>query len=235
MAGRRYRAIALALLAGCSMNPTREPLEPGHALLIDAAEVVPGLQTDIRYFGSNNFVGTRIDGYEVPKCLLLESVAGALARVEADLRADGKRLLVFDCYRPERAVAHFMRWARDPADIRGKSRWYPNLDKSALVPDYIAERSGHSRGDTLDVTLLECSDVARPATCVAVDMGTEFDLFDVRANTDSDLVTHGQRANRHMLRSAMEQHGFVNYPLEWWHFTLPDPGRATRYFDLPIR
>jgi len=222
-------------MTGCSTNPLRDRADPDQMLFMDAAEVVPGLRTDIRYFGNNNFVGTRIDGYDAPKCLLLPPVADALAKVEADLRAMSKRLLVFDCYRPKRAVAHFMRWAKDLQNTAGKSRWYPNLDKAVLVPDYIAEQSGHSRGDTLDVTLLECPDVAHPDSCIALDMGTEFDFFDVRANTDSGLISDDQKTNRDALRHAMAKHGFANYPLEWWHYTLPDPTRATQYFDRPIR
>ncbi len=229
MITRGWAVLGLFVLSGCASDRLRD----GPAL-VDVSDRVPDLRLDIRYFGDNNFVGTRIDGYGAPKCLLLETVAEALAQVEADLRKQGLRLQIFDCYRPKRAVAHFMRWAKDLSDQRGKSRWYPNLDKSTLVPDYIAEQSGHSRADTLDVTLIQCADVDRVETCQALDMGTEFDFFDLRANTDSDLVDPEQKQNRQILRAAMAEHGFVNYPLEWWHFTLPDPQRPQQYLDVPI-
>ena len=215
-----------ALLAACS---TTAP--GGQRGLIDARDVVPGLQHDIRYAGSDNFVGTPVRGYEAPKCLLLKPAAEALAWVARDLRRDGYVLHVFDCYRPQRAVHHFVEWARGPDDPRSRQQHYPRVAKSALLGTYIAETSGHSRGLTLDLTLTRCDG----GTCTPLDMGTPFDFLDERAHTDSPLVTPAQRANRERLREAMARHGFRNYPLEWWHYTLDLGTPPPPLLDVPVR
>lgn len=201
--------------------------------MVDIRRLVPDIEHDIRYFGSDNFVGARVDGYEAPRCFLKREAAEALARVERRLRQAGQRLRLFDCYRPARAVAHFMRWAADPADTRTKAAHYPDLDKPQLLGDYIAPVSGHSRGATLDLTLLQCD--ARGQACQALDMGTPFDFFGTRANTDSPAVSDLQRANRHALRAAMAAEGFRNYPMEWWHYSFqPEPTPGLLY-DVPVR
>lgn len=185
---------------------------------------------EIRYAGSENFVGVPIDGYEAPRCYLLEPVAEALQKVEQDLRKQDLRLKIFDCYRPNRAVAHFVRWANDPNDQRNRVDYYPDMDKPDLLDGYIAPVSGHSRGATVDLTLLQCDDGA----CEPLDMGTGFDFFGPRANTASPLATPAQRANRERLGEAMARHGFVNYPMEWWHFTLQPEPSPTLMFDVPV-
>ena len=211
-------------------SPARTPAQAG---LSDIATLVPGIATDIRYFGSHNFVGRPVDGYQAPKCYLLTPVAQALARVEAALRPQGLRLKIFDCYRPVRAVAHFMRWVDDAADTRTKAEFYPDLDKPALRGEYIAPVSGHSRGATVDLTLLQCD--AGGGDCRELDMGTPFDFFGARANTDHPHISAQQRANRDRLRLAMADAGFANYPMEWWHFTLrPEPSPGLQ-FDVPVR
>ncbi len=208
------------------------PPEATEAGLVDARGFVPDADFDIRYAGTRNFVGDRVDGYAAARCWLHRPVAEALAKVADDLRTDGLRLRIFDCYRPARAVAHFMRWAQDPADLRTKADYYPNLDKPALVGEYIAEKSGHSRASTVDLTLLQCDG---RGTCAELDMGTPFDFFDTLANTDDPRVTPVQRANRDRLRDAMQRHGFANYAMEWWHFTFrPEPTPDT-FFDIPVR
>jgi len=200
--------------------------------MVDLRSVVPDVSQDIRYFGKHNFVGTRVDGYEAPRCWLKREAADALARVERDLRARHQRLRVYDCYRPARAVAHFMRWVQDGDDLRTKATHYPDFDKPQLLGGYIAPVSGHSRGVTLDLTLLQCD--ATGNDCRALDMGTDFDFFGTRANTDSPDATPAQRANRHLLRDAMAAHGFHNYPMEWWHYTFrPEPTPGTLY-DVPV-
>lgn len=201
--------------------------------MTDIRALAPDIALDIRYAGADNFVGTPIDGYEAAKCFLLTPVAEALARVERDLRSQNLRLKLFDCYRPRRAVLHFVRWAEDVNDQRTKSAYYPNLDKHELLGDYISPTSGHSRGATLDLTLLQCE--AAGASCEPLDMGTAFDSFDVRANTDSPLVTTQQRSNRQRLFAAMKRHGFSNYPLEWWHYTFKPEPSPTVSFDAPVR
>jgi D-alanyl-D-alanine dipeptidase len=200
--------------------------------LVDIRELAPDIALDIRYAGPDNFVGARIDGYGAPRCLLLRPVAQALARVEQTLRAQQQRLLIFDCYRPQRAVAHFMRWASDLPEQSTRAAYYPRIEKSALVPDYIAAQSGHSRADTVDLTLQQCDRSLQQ--CVSMDMGTPFDFFDPRANTDSAEVSAAQRAARQQLRQAMSDEGFANYPLEWWHYSLRDADDPVVYFDVPI-
>jgi CubicO group peptidase (beta-lactamase class C family)/D-alanyl-D-alanine dipeptidase len=199
--------------------------------LVDIATLVPDIALEMRYAGSDNFIGAPIDGYLAPKCLLLRPAAQALQRVEASLRLQGMRLKLFDCYRPMRAVRHFVRWAKDLGDQRNKARYYPNLDKRALLGDYIAPVSGHSRGATLDLTLLRCAD----SRCQPLDMGTEFDFFDPRANTESPGLSAVQRANRERLRTAMEQQGFRNYIYEWWHYTLTPEPAPLRLYDVPVQ
>ena len=231
-------ALAVAALAACATAPRPQApvLSPARTIaeagMVDLLTLVPDLSQEIRYSGSENFVGAPVDGYQAPRCWLKRQAALALARVEASLRARNQRLRVYDCYRPVRAVAHFMRWVEDPRDLATKARYYPELDKSELPGVYIGRVSGHSRGATVDLTLLQCD--ANGADCRPLDMGTEFDFFGPRANTDSPLATPAQRANRHALRDAMAAHGFHNYAMEWWHYTYrPEPAPATLY-DVPI-
>lgn len=213
-----------------AVSPADDPQSAG---MVDIRELVPDIAQDIRYAGSHNFVGTPIDGYGAPRCYLLRPVAEALQRVEQGLRTQHRRLKIFDCYRPVRAVQHFMRWARDPGALDNKAEFYPLLDKDALVPQYIAEHSGHSRGATLDLTLMQCSEDG--GNCEPLDMGTGFDYFGELAHTDSPNVTDAQRRNRHLLRDAMQAQGFSNYADEWWHYTLrPEPDPETAY-DFPLR
>ena len=200
--------------------------------MVDIRTLSPGIRLDLRYAGTTNFTGTRVAGYEAPRCFLQREAAQALARVEAAVRREGYALALFDCYRPRRAVAQFVAWAAGPDDPGAKSAYYPRVRKQDLLGDYIAPTSGHSRGATLDLTLLRCDDAGK---CMALDMGTPFDFFDPRAHTDSPDVTPRQRQNRRLLRSAMRREGFRNYPLEWWHYTLePEPAPPTSH-DFPIR
>lgn len=194
--------------------------------------LVPDMSLDIRYAGSNNFVGAPVDGYEAADCYLLEPVAEALQRVELALREQKMRLRIFDCYRPVRAVSHFVRWAEDVDDQRTKPTFYPSLDKTQLLGVYIGRRSGHSRGATIDLTLMRCDTSDQ---CTSLDMGTDFDFFDPLANTDSPQATPQQRENRQLLRIAMEKEGFQNYPMEWWHYTFrPEPSPDMAY-DFPVK
>ena len=215
-------------------------------------DVDPTIHQDMRYAGADNFTGRPVPGYDAPECVLVRQVAEALKAVQADLKAKGFGLLVYDCYRPTTAVAAFVDWAKLPDDLQAKATWYPNLNKSDLFPEYIATRSGHSRGATLDLTIepLEASGEAqagadaKPRACTApqeghapdgsLAMGTSFDCFDVKANTAASGLTEEERNNRAMLVDAMQARGFKNYPMEWWHFTWqPEPYPAT-FFDFPI-
>jgi D-alanyl-D-alanine dipeptidase len=197
---------------------------------VDAATVVEGLVLDLRYFGDHNFVGRRIDGYEAPRCYLTRQAASALEAVQRDLAADGLGLKVFDCYRPTRAVAHFVRWARDGAEGKTKAEFYPRIDKRYLFRDgYIASRSGHSRGSTLDLTLVRREDGTE------IDMGSPFDFFGPVSSPSSAMVSRPARENRALLARAMRRRGFRPYEREWWHFTLRGEPFPNTYFDFPVR
>jgi zinc D-Ala-D-Ala dipeptidase len=212
------------------LSPARTAAE---ANLVDIRTLVSDMAEDIKYAGSDNFVGRPVDGYRAPKCFLLRPVAEALARVEHELRAQHLRLKIFDCYRPARAVADFVHWAHDLGDQRTKPQHYPTLDKSKLLDGYIASVSGHSRGATIDLGMEQCA--ADGSHCKPLDMGTDFDYFGTRANTDNPGITSVQQANRRRLLAAMAREGFKNYPMEWWHYTFtPEPTPHTLY-DVPVQ
>lgn len=197
--------------------------------MVDIRALVPDIDTDMRYAGSDNFTGAPVEGYAAPRCYLLRPAAEALRNAEVSLRAQGLRLRLYDCYRPVRAVRAFMAWVDNP-DRRTKARNYPNLDKPDLRGGYIAPVSGHSRGATVDLTLLRCDAVP----CAPLDMGTDFDFFDTLANTDDPRISDAQRQNRQRLRAVMEAAGFRNYEQEWWHYTLSPEPAPKRLFDFPI-
>lgn len=231
-------AVALALFAWAPSAFAADPPVVSDAAtmeqagMVDIRSLVPDMSQAIAYAGSDNFVGAPVDGYEAPRCWLKRDAAEALARVDATLRERGMRLRIFDCYRPVRAVAHFMRWVNDTADQRTRARHYPDLDKSQLLDGYIAPVSGHSRGTTVDLTLLGCD--ARGAACEPLDMGTDFDFFGLRANTASPEASDAQRANRQLLVEAMAAEGFGNYPMEWWHYTYRSGPRPGALYDVPV-
>jgi zinc D-Ala-D-Ala dipeptidase len=199
------------------------------AAFVDAATVVPGLILDMRYAGSHNFVGRPIDGYAAPRCLLTRAAASALAAVAADLKPRGLVLKAFDCYRPTRAVADFLRWAHDPNDQKMKAEFYPDVDKRTLFRDgYIASRSAHSRGSALDVTLAR-------ADGQEIDMGTPFDFFSLKSWPGNPAVGQTAYANRDMLAGVMAEHGFKPYNHEWWHFALRHEPFPQTYFNFVVR
>ena len=194
------------------------------------SEAVPDAILEIRYYSTYNFVGERIDGYEEPVALLTREAAEALRAVSDDLSAQGYRLKIYDAYRPQAAVSHFVRWAQDPSDVRMKPYFYPELDKGVLFDQgYIASRSGHSRGSTVDLTLFDM------ATGKEVDMGGTFDYFGELSHPDYSGVTQEQYDNRMLLRQAMTRHGFKGLSTEWWHFTLADEPYRDTYFTFPVR
>lgn len=197
-------------------------------LFMNVLDAIPDAIEDLRYAGADNFVGARIDGYEARLCLLVRPAVEALAGVAAEARAEGLRLRLLDCYRPARAVAHFARWASDLTDLRTRDAYYPGMSKPQLFAEgYIAARSGHSRGATLDLTLVD-------ADGQDLDMGTPFDLFGPRSWPGSRDVTPDQFANRRRLATLMQRHGFVPFAMEWWHFTLADEPFPDTYFDFPL-
>ena len=193
------------------------------------SDAVPDVILEVRYYSTYNFVGDRIDGYEEPVALLTREAAAALWKVSDELITMGYRLKIFDAYRPQRAVSHFVRWAKDLEDTRMKAYFYPELEKDVLFPQgYIAEHSGHSRGSTVDLTLFDMS------TGREVDMGGTFDYFGRLSHPDYTDITEAQYANRMLLRQVMLRYGFKPLVEEWWHFTLADEPYPDTYFTFPV-
>ncbi|MCF3122433.1 M15 family metallopeptidase [Streptomyces arenae] len=252
----RNLAVGTAALLAVAAAPSPayakpEPKAPKEFVAL--RDVDPTIIQEMRYFTPHNFVGERIDGYKKPMCVLTGPAAKALHKAQRALLREGYSLKVYDCYRPQRAVNHFVRWAEDLGDERMKGEFYPRVDKSRLFEDgYIAEKSGHSRGPTVDLTVVRLPAVptrpyvpGEPLTpCFgpqsarfpdnSVDMGTGFDCFDTLAHTDDSRVTGVQRANRDLLRNVLAKEGFVNLPEEWWHFTHKPELFPDTYFDFPV-
>lgn len=213
------------------------PAGPAHAAkavlpegFVYLDEAVADLRVDLAYAGADNFVGTVVDGYEGTRAILSAPAARALSAVQDEMRPLGLSLKVFDAYRPQRAVAHFVRWAEMPDNPAIKARYYPDIDKHRLFEDgYVATRSSHSRGSTVDLTVVSLADGTE------LDMGTRFDFFGPESWPGHEPLSDEQRANRLLLRLAMERHGFKPFAKEWWHFTLKNEPFPETYFDFPVR
>lgn len=221
---------------------------------VDLQTAIPSVALEIRYYGDHNFLGTRVDGYQAPKCLITAPAAEALAKVQAELQEFSLSLKIYDCYRPQRAVDHFVRWAKDIRDTKTKAEFYPTVDKRNLFRDgYIAEKSSHSRGSTIDLTIVP---VPMPAqeqytpgqplrACYlpagkrfrdnSIDMGTGFDCFHELSHPGNLKVGLQQRIHRLLLKTLMDKYGFKNYDQEWWHFTLRNEPYPDTYFDFPVK
>ncbi|MHB6905920.1 M15 family metallopeptidase [Streptomyces sp. DB-54] len=216
-------------------------------------DVDPTIIQEIRYATPHDFMGVPVTGYREPMCILTRDAARALHRAQVAFLRRGYSLKVYDCYRPQRAVDHFVSWAKDLSDQRMKAEFYPRVDKSVLFRDgYIAEKSGHSRGSTVDLTLVPLPAVpTRPyvpgeplTSCFgprasrfpdsSLDMGTGFDCFDTLAHTLDPRIKGKQRAHRLLLKEGLERAGFVNYADEWWHYTFSPETFPDTYFDFPI-
>jgi len=198
----------------------------GFVLLSD---YVPGIVQEIRYFSTYNFVGDRIDGYEEPCAIITREAARALKTVSNLAQVHGYRLKIFDAYRPACAVRHFVLWGIEDLDLRMKPFFYPDIEKQELFSrGYIASRSSHSRGSTVDLTLLDMS------TGKEIDMGSPFDYFSELSHPDCREVTDEQYANRMLLQDMMTENGFVPIDCEWWHFTLKDEPYPDTYFEFPL-
>lgn len=220
-----YRIPILILLLGFAW-PASGQMPAG---FVDAGEFFADVQIEARYAGSGNFVGAPIDGYEAEKVLLTREAADALLAVQTELREIGFGLKLFDGYRPQRAVDHFARWAQDLEDDAMKSVYYPHIAKSELFAQgYIAERSGHSRGSAIDLTLVSLE------TGEELDMGTRWDFFDPRSAPSSREVSPQHQARRMLLQITMVKHGFEPLAEEWWHFKLRDEPYPDTYFDFVI-
>ena len=196
---------------------------------VNLSEVVPDIIMEVRYHSTYNFVGERIDGYEVPCVLMTREAAAALKAVSDDLKAKGYRLKVYDAYRPQMAVDHFMRWAENN-DTSMKKYFYPKIAKDRIIPEgYVDRKSGHSRGSTIDLTLFDMK------TGKEVDMGGTFDYFGELSHPDYKKITKSQYKNRMILRDAMIKYGFKPLATVWWHFTLKDEPYPDIYFTFPVR
>ena len=198
----------------------------GFVLLSD---YIPSIVQEIRYFSTYNFIGDRIDGYEEPVALLTIEAARALKAVANEMNVQGYRLKIFDTYRPTTAVKHFIMWGIEDQDVRMKPYFYPDVEKQDLFSKgYIAKRSSHSRGSTVDLTLLDMR------TGKEVDMGSQFDWFGIESHPDYRGITEEQYENRIFLQKAMVRNGFTPIDCEWWHFTLADEPYPDMYFSFPV-
>ena len=220
---------------------------------VDIKDEIPSIVLDMRYYSAHNFVGERISGYDAPRCLLTREAADALKNVQQELLQRSLSLKVYDCYRPQRAVEHFIAWAKNLSDIKMKQEFYSTVDKKDVFrKGFLARKSGHSRGSTVDLTIVpvpvpeqesyvegqqlyECHlPVEQRFKDNSLDMGTGFDCFHERAATYSKQLTPQQQANRQLLKTLMEKYGFKNYSKEWWHFTLRNEPFPKTYFDFVI-
>lgn len=220
---------------------------------VNIKEVIPDIIIELRYFGEHNFIGRQIDGYNSEICYLTKAAADSLAKVQSELRKFNLTLKIYDGYRPQRAVDDFVRWAKDLSDTLMKKEFYPTVDKINLFKDgYIADKSSHSRGSTVDLTIVpipipeqakfnknselcECFlPINKRFNDNSIDMGSGFDCFNPISNTINNNLELNQRINRLLLKTLMEKYGFKNYPLEWWHFTLKNEPYPDTYFDFVI-
>lgn len=220
-------AALTVVLAACASSVEKKATRPADFIAVPPESP---LRTEVRYFTADNFVGEPIAGYQAATIYMTEPTYQALLTVAEELSTFGIGIKIFDAYRPQQAVDNFVSWAEDLRDTRMKSRYYPRVDKSNLFRDgYIAARSGHSRGSTVDLTLIDL------ASGEELDMGTPWDFFDLSSWGESDQVNEVQRANRALLRSIMTKHGFNPLREEWWHFTYADEPYPDTYFDFPVQ
>lgn len=196
---------------------------------VDIRRISDNVFFDIRYASDNNFVGERIDGYQAPLAFLTREAAEALKRAADLLKEKNLGLLIFDVYRPKKAVNHFVRWAKDESDTKMKELFYPDIDKSRLFElGFISTESSHSRGSTVDLSLFDLKTKAQ------ADMGGRFDFFGEISHFDCKSVSAKQQENRRLLRSIMTEAGFLPLDTEWWHFTLGNEPYPDMYFDFDV-
>ena len=227
-----FISIKIMMLCILGMNACRQSVNPleDSSGFVPICDVVPDAILEIRYYSTYNFVGDRIDGYLAPNAWLTKPAADSLKAVSDDVMQLGYRLKIFDAYRPQCAVDHFVRWAADVPDTLMKRYFYPDVDKNRLFElEFIMEKSGHTRGSTVDLTLFDMT------TEKEVDMGGTFDWFGEESHPDYRGITDEQFANRMILRDAMLRHGFKPLDSEWWHFTLKDEPYPDTYFTFPIK
>lgn len=253
VAGMKNIFIFIFIIITTSISPAQEKsltdLTDG---FVDIKEIAPTIIVDMRYYTEHNFVGTQVDGYNSPRCILTREAAEALSKVQAELLTFGMSLKVYDAYRPQKAVDHFVRWAKDMTDTLTKREFYPEVSKKNLFRDgYIAYKSSHSRGSACDVSIVLLPDKGQAdydrnnqVKCTepvgkrygdnSIDMGTGFDCFCELSHTANPDITTQQKIHRLLLKSLMEKYGFENYEKEWWHFTLKNEPYPDTYFDFDI-
>jgi zinc D-Ala-D-Ala dipeptidase len=232
---KRCRAILFAcclmlacFLAFAATGEAGSLLEP----FVYVEDVIPDIKIDLRYFSDNNFLGRRVEGYAKSKLILTRDATEALKKVQEELNRFHLGLKIYDAYRPQRAVDDFVRWGKDLNDAKTKKDFYPNVRKEDLFKEgYIAEKSSHSRGSTVDLTITSM-DWEKPGR--DLDMGSCFDFFGPESWPDCPSMSPNQRANRMLLRALMEKHGFEPYSKEWWHFTFKNEPFPNTYFDFPV-
>ncbi len=241
---KRLIPVLLALPLSVSACPERPPQHERPDDFVLLSQVAPAIEQDLRYGSRDNFLARSVAGYEQAQCWLTDRAAAALARVHRELADAGLGLKVFDCYRPQRAVDDFMRWAGGPTSPNAKL-YYPDVPQTQLIPQgYIASCSGHSRGSTVDLTIVYRNQDVPEASldlrgCAGsgkgeLNMGSGYDCFGPVSHTLGELVASEVRINRLKLRSLMEKHGFVNFAKEWWHYTLKDEPYPATWFDFPL-
>jgi len=192
-------------------------------------DLIPSIHIELRYFGNNNFMGKPIEGYHREVAILSKQATMALKKVQDELEQYNLSIKIYDSYRPQRAVNHFMRWTKDLNDTLNKKGYYPNILKKNLFKEgYIASKSGHSRGSTLDMTLVDIK------TGQPLDMGGPYDFFGEVSWVDNKNLSAQQLANRMLIQTIMKKYGFMHYPKEWWHFTLRNEPFPDTYFDFPV-
>ncbi|WP_248925893.1 D-Ala-D-Ala dipeptidase VanX [Paenibacillus hamazuiensis] len=192
-------------------------------------EVLPGIRWDAKYATWDNFTGKPVDGYEVNRIVGTHALASALHAAQEQAADLGYGLLLWDGYRPQRAVDRFLQWSEEPEDGLTKSKHYPNINRTDMIKKgYVATQSSHSRGSAIDLTLY------RLDTGALVPMGGDFDLMDVISHHEAKEIGEAEARNRRLLRSIMESSGFIAYECEWWHYRLKTEPYPHTYFDFPI-
>jgi D-alanyl-D-alanine dipeptidase len=192
-------------------------------------DTIPSAQYDIRYYGDHNFVGKRVDGYKAPLAIMSLEGATALKKVSDVLEKKGYLLVIYDAYRPQKGVNHFVTWSKDTKDVKMKKEFYPLLNKRSLFKlGFISSKSGHTRGSTIDLSLVHKS------TGKEVDMGGTYDFFGDISNHGTKLISKQQTNNRNLLKNAMVKYGFKPYSKEWWHYTLIKEPYPKKYFNFNV-
>jgi D-alanyl-D-alanine dipeptidase len=231
------------MLSACSINNESPPSD-----FVFITDVDPSIIESVRYVTDQNFLGKKVDGYDLPKIVMTKAAALRLKDINAELKEHGYTLVVYDAYRPQRAVDHFIRWADDADDEIAKPLYYPTLGKHDLFNGYLAKKSGHSRGSTVDISIIETGKKLMPIKISkrqlkngeeipflddgTIDMGASFDLLHEASHHDSELISKERLEWRNFLRSIMKKHGFKEYWREWWHYTLENEPYPDRYFDF---